>query len=131
MVQKIGRHSMALLYPNLYYQGGQSRGQHDGIHEFPEPLKSLITFVILSQMSYGKVQKALIFFCTRLCESFSWVCCSFQDYPKQLKKKTENSTRLGSHFSCLEVIWKTASKPKETFTQSCAEKYEGLLHFTA
>ena len=30
-------------------QGGQSRGQHDGVHGFHEPVKSLTTFVMLSQ----------------------------------------------------------------------------------
>ena len=38
-------------------QGGQSRGQHDWVHGFPEPVKSFITFVILSQFSCDKVQK--------------------------------------------------------------------------
>ena len=32
-------------------QGGQSRGQHDWVHEFPEPVKSFIAFVTLSQIS--------------------------------------------------------------------------------
>ena len=30
-----------------------------------------------------------------------------------------------------EVIWKTAADQGETFTQSCAETYEGFLHLTA
>ena len=31
-----------------------------------------------------------------------------------------------------EVIWKTAANPGETFTQSCADKYDGFfLYFTA
>ena len=38
-------------------QGGQSCGQHDWVHGFLEPVKSFITFVILSQISCGKVQK--------------------------------------------------------------------------
>ena len=38
-------------------QGGQSHGQHDWVHGFPEPVKSFTTFVILSQISCGKVQK--------------------------------------------------------------------------
>ena len=38
-------------------QGGQSSGQHDWVHGFPEPVKSFITFVILSQILCGKVQK--------------------------------------------------------------------------
>ena len=47
-------------------QGGQSGGQHDWVHGFPEPVKLFITFVILSQILCGKVQKKqLIFFCTR------------------------------------------------------------------
>ena len=69
-------------------QGSQSHGQHDGVHGFPEPVKLFINFIILSQISCGKVQKnPSYFFCTRLCQSFSWVCCSFQDYLKQLLKK--------------------------------------------
>ena len=36
---------------------GQSRGQHDGVHGFSEPVKSFITFVILSRISCGKVKK--------------------------------------------------------------------------
>ena len=43
-----------------YLQGGQSRGQHDWVHGFPETVKSFITFVILCQISCGKVKKALI-----------------------------------------------------------------------
>ena len=43
-------------------QGGQSHGQHDGVHSFREPVKSLITFVILSQISCGKVQKKPSYF---------------------------------------------------------------------
>ena len=39
-----------------YKQCGQSRGQDDWIYDFPEPVKSLITFVILSQILCGKVQ---------------------------------------------------------------------------
>ena len=35
----------------LYNQDGQSRGQRDWVHIFPEPVKSFITFVILSQIS--------------------------------------------------------------------------------
>ena len=42
-------------------QGGQSRGQHDWVHGFPKPVKSFITFVLLSQTSCGNVQKKLIF----------------------------------------------------------------------
>ena len=40
------------------FQCGQSRGQHDWVHEVPEPVKSFITFLILSQISCGKVQKS-------------------------------------------------------------------------
>ena len=38
-------------------QGGQSHGQHDWVHGFPEPVRSFITFVVLSQISCDKVQK--------------------------------------------------------------------------
>ena len=71
----------------IQVQGGQICGQHDWVHKFPEPAKSFITLVILSQISCGKVQKPLIFFCTKLCQSSPSVCCSFPDYLDQLKKK--------------------------------------------
>ena len=41
----------------LLKQGGQSCGQHDGVHGFPETVKSFINFVILSKISCDKVQK--------------------------------------------------------------------------
>ena len=40
-------------------QGCQPRGQHDGVHGFPEPVKSFITFVILSRISCSKVKKKI------------------------------------------------------------------------
>ena len=40
---------------NYNIQGGQSCGQHEWVHGFPEPVKSFITFMILSQISCGKV----------------------------------------------------------------------------
>ena len=42
--------------PDLIFQGGQSRGQHDWVQGFPQPVKSSITFIILSQISCSKVQ---------------------------------------------------------------------------
>ena len=36
-------------------QCSQSHGQHDCVHGFPEPVKSFITFVKLSQISCSKV----------------------------------------------------------------------------
>ena len=41
---------------NTIFEGGQSRGQHDWVQGFPEPVKSFMTFVMLSQFSCGKVQ---------------------------------------------------------------------------
>ena len=51
-------------------QGGQSRGQHKWVHGFPEPVKSFITFGVLSQISCGKVQKKLIFFLHKTVSKF-------------------------------------------------------------
>ena len=51
-------------------QGGQSRGQHDWVHGFPEPVKSFITFVILNQISCGKFKKNLIFFLHKTVSQF-------------------------------------------------------------
>ena len=42
-------------------QGGQSHYQHDGVHGFIKPLKSFITFDILSQISCGKMKKKSYF----------------------------------------------------------------------
>ena len=52
------------------FQGGQLRGQHDSVHGVSEPIKSLFTFVILSQISCGKVQKKLIFFLQQTVSKF-------------------------------------------------------------
>ena len=53
------------------FQGGQSRGQHDWVHGFPEPVKSFITFVIQSQISHGKVQKPPSYFSAQDCAKVS------------------------------------------------------------
>ena len=42
---------------NVKNQGGQSPGQHDWVHRFPELVISFITFEILSQILCSKVQK--------------------------------------------------------------------------
>ena len=52
-------------------QGRQSHGQHDGVYRFPEPVKSFITFVILSQISCGKVQKKPSYFSAQDCVKVS------------------------------------------------------------
>ena len=47
----------SFTFSSTCIQGGQSRGQHDGVHRFPETVKSFITFLILSQISCDKVQR--------------------------------------------------------------------------
>ena len=42
-------------------------------------------------------------------------------------KKNGKSSVIGYTLQLVEVIWKTAANPGETFTQFCAEKYEGFL----
>ena len=59
------------LAPLISIQGGQSRGQHDWVHRFFEPVKSFITFVILSQISCGKVQKKNSYFSVQDCVKVS------------------------------------------------------------
>ena len=54
----------------MWMKSGQSRGQHDWVHRFPEPVKSFITFVILSQISCGKVQKKSYFFLHKTVSKF-------------------------------------------------------------
>ena len=126
LVPWVGQQCVIVVY--LGHQGGQSHGQHDEVHKFPEPVKLFRSFVILlSRISCGKEQKkALIFFCTRLCQSFSWVCCSFPDYLEQLKKKKKFSA-IGYTLQLFKEIWKTAANTGETFTQSYADKYEGCF----
>ena len=52
-------------------QGSQSHGQHDGVRRFPEPVKLFINFIILSQISCGKVQKkTFIFFLHKTVSKF-------------------------------------------------------------
>ena len=41
------------------------------------------------------------------------------------------SRRFLFFLQLVEVIWETAANPGETLTQSCAEKYEGVFHFTS
>ena len=106
-----------------HHQGGQSHGQHDWVHRFPEPVKSFITFVIPSQISCSKVQKKIIIFCTRLCQSFSLVCCSFPDYLDQLREKRK-ILRHWAHTSVGQSNLENCSEPRRNFTQFCAEKYE-------
>ena len=59
------------------FQGGQSHGQHDLVHGFPEPVKSFITFVIRIQISCGKVQKNPSYFsaldCVKVSSEFAVV----------------------------------------------------------
>ena len=51
-------------------QVGQSRGQRDWVHGFPEQVKSFITFVILSQISCGKVQNPPHIFLHKIVSKF-------------------------------------------------------------
>ena len=97
------------------------------VHGFPDLVKSFISFVILCQISRRIVQKTLIFFCRRLYQSFSSVCCIFPDYLDQLKKKNGKFSAIGYTLQLVEVIWKTAANPGEFFTQFYAEKYEGFF----
>ena len=100
-------------------KGAQSGGQHDGVHGFSGPVKSFITFVILSQISCSKVQKTLIFFCTRLCQSFFWLCSSFQDYLQQPKKKRKILCDW-VHTSVVQGNQENCSKPRRNlYTVLC------------
>ena len=55
----------------LLKQGGQSRGQHYGVHGFPETVKSFINFVILCKISCDKVQKKPSYFSAQDCVNVS------------------------------------------------------------
>ena len=127
-----------LFFPFLYRsvlndkQGGQLRGQHDGVQGFYEPVKSFTTFVILSQIPCGKVHKNPHIFLqkTVMCQSVSWVCCSFQDYVEQVKKKRK-ILRDWVHTLVVRGNLENCSEPGRNFTQCCAEIYKVILHITA
>ena len=73
----------------------------------------------------------LIFFCTRLCKSYSWGSCSFPDCLEQLKKKPENSLWLGTHQRHKKVVWgnlENCSKPRRNFnTALCRNIWDCTL----
>ena len=79
-----------------YLQGGQSRGQHDWVHGFAEPVKLFITFVLLSQILCVKVQKNPHIF---LLKTVGFVVVS-QITLNNYRKKNGNSLRLSTHFCC-------------------------------
>ena len=82
------------------YQGVHSRGQHDWVYGFPEQVKLFITFVILSHISSGK-EKTTSYFSTQDCVKVSPGLLYFPRLPQTTEENTENSPRLGAHFSCL------------------------------
>ena len=57
-----------MSYPS---QGGQSCGQLDLVHRFPEPVKLFITFVILSRILRSRVQKKPSYFSAQDCVKVS------------------------------------------------------------
>ena len=73
-----------------------------GVHGFPEQVKSFITlkFVILSQISCGKMQKPLHIFLHKTVSKFLLGLLLFLRLPQTTEEKTGDSPRLGSHFSC-------------------------------
>ena len=92
---------MSIISPltGLQVHVGQSHGQHDWVHGFPELVKSFITFVILSQISCGKVQKTPHIFLHKTVSKFLLSLLSFPRLPRPIEEKTENSPRLDTHFS--------------------------------
>ena len=68
------------IYPENFYPclslirakvAGQSRGQPDWVHGFPELVKSFKTFIILSQILSFKVQKKPSYFSAQHCVKVS------------------------------------------------------------
>ena len=92
---------------------------------FTDFLNQFIAFVILVKFHAVKLKTLMLFF-TRLCQSFSLICCSFPDILEQLKKNAKFSA-IGYTLQLVEEIWETAVNTGETFTQSCAKKYEGFF----
>ena len=92
-------------------QSGQSSGQHDEVHGFPEPVNSFITFVIPSQIPCGKVKTPSYFSaqdCVKVSPGFVVVF------------KNGKFSAIGFTLQLFEVICETAANPGETFTQPCA-----------
>ena len=117
----------------LIFQGGQSRGQHDWVHGFPETVKSVITFVTLSKISCGKVQKNPSYISAQDCVKVSPLFAVVSQITSTNRRKKKGKlSAIGYTLQLVEVIWKTAANPGETYTHFCAEKYEVFfLHFTA
>ena len=96
-------------------QVGQSRGQHDWVHGFPELVKSLITFVILNQISYGKVKKPS-YFSAQDCVKVSLRFAVVSQLTSTNRRKNGKFSAIGYTLQLVEVIWKTAANPREAYT---------------
>ena len=79
-----------------------------------KPVKSFITFVILSQISCGKVQNPPYIFLHKTMSKFLLVCCSFQDYLVQMKKKPK-ILRDWVHTSVVQGNMENCSEPRRNF----------------
>ena len=84
------------------FTGGQPHGQHDWVHGFPEPVKSFITFIILSQILCDKMQKKNSNFLHKTVSKFLLGLLLFTRLPRPTEEKNKNSLRLGTHFSWLK-----------------------------
>ena len=87
----------------VYMQDGQSRGQHDWVHGFPQPLKSFITFVILSQISCDKVQPPHIFLHKNV-SKFLLGLLKFPRLPRPTEEKNGKFSAIGYTLQLVEVI---------------------------
>ena len=77
------------------FQGGQSRGQHDWVHGFPQPVKLFITFVILSQILCGKVQKKPYIFLHKTVSKFFLGLLYFPGLPRTTEEKKRKISAIG------------------------------------
>ena len=108
----------------------QSRDQHNWVNGFPEPVKSFITFVILSQISCGKVQNPPHIFLHKTVSKFSSIYCCFQDYLDKLKKKRK-ILRDWVHTSVGRSIRENCSEPRtilQIFVQKNMRVFFSLSH---
>ena len=85
-------------------QDVQSRGQHDWIHGFPEPVKSFVTFVILSQISCGKVQKPPHIFSAQDCVNVSSLFAVVSQITLTNWRQNGKFSAIGFTLQLVEVI---------------------------
>ena len=97
------------------HRGGQSRDQHAWVHRFLEPVKSFITFVILSHISGGKVQNPLHIFLHKTVSKFLHGLLLFPRLPRPTEEKKRKILCDWVHTSVGRSNLENCSEPRRNF----------------